>query len=282
MTDRTIERDDADNRDETITEQAHQAKESTWAHASARVGLGSRALVYGLFTVLVVQIAVRGRSATGSDTDQSSGRSGAGTVLLVLLAISVVCYAVWRGSEAWLGTADPGRSRVTRVQAGIEGVAYLPFGYAAIAVAFGDNASARQGSHYRGLSADLLGDALGQVGGQAVGAVVVSVGVFFVVQGVRRTFMGHFDFDDMPGWAQHVTRWSGSAGCIGRGVMFTLAGVLITYAAITAEPRQAGGIDAALDVLARQPYGALLLLVAAAGFASFTVFAICEAVWRRA
>ena len=269
-----------------VLEQARQAKDSVWARGAARLGLGSRALVYGLLAVLVVQIAVRGRSSAGGDTDQSSslqvlGRSAVGVVVLVALAVAVVCYAAWRASEAWLGTADPGHSRLARVQATVEGIAYLPFGYAAVAVATGDDRSARQGTRYRGLSAQALGSVPGQVVVGLIGAVVIGVGVFFGVQGVRRTFLGHFDLAALPAWAQHLTRWSGAVGCVGRGVMFTLAGVLVVYAAFTREPRKAGGVDAALDALARQPYGGALLILAAVGFASFAVFALCEAVWRR-
>jgi Domain of Unknown Function (DUF1206) len=269
-----------------VADQAHRAKRSTWAHAAARVGLGSRSLVYGLLAVLVVQIAVRGRSDAGRDTDQSSslqvlGRSAAGVVVLLALAVAVLCYSLWRASEACLGTADPGRSDAARVQAAVEGVAYLPFGYAALSVAFGDDRSAQQGTHYRGLSARVLGSVWGQVAVGVAGAVVVGIGAFFLVQGVRRTFLGHFDFAETPRWGQHLTRWSGTVGGLGRGAMFVLAGLLVGYAAVTTEPRKAGGIDAALDVLARQTFGTELLLLAAAGFASFAVFALCEAVWRR-
>lgn len=272
--------------EDSVTEQAQDARESTWVHAFARFGLGSRALVYGLFSVLVVQIAVHGRSASGSDTDQKSslkvlGGSAIGVLLLLLLALAVVSYSLWRWSEAWLGTADPGDSTMSRLQAVIEGVAYLPFGYAALGVAFGDSQAAQSGSKYRGMSARVLGSGWGQVAVGVLGAVVIGLGVFFVVQGIQRTFMGHFDFDDMPQWAQRLTRYSGSIGCIGRGIMFALAGVLVVYAAFTKEPRKAGGIDAALDALAREPYGSYLLIAAAVGFVSFAVFALCEAIWRR-
>ncbi|MBE7187885.1 DUF1206 domain-containing protein [Jatrophihabitans endophyticus] len=265
----------------------HRAKQTAWARAGARVGLGSRALVYGLFATLVVVIAVRGRSPTGSDTDQTSslqvlGRNPVGDVVLVALAAAVLYYSLWRFTEAWTGTADPDGHRVAaRVQALIEGIFYLPFGYAALSVAFGDNRRAQQGNHYRGLSAQLFMHAVGQALVALVGAIVVGVGVFFLVQGVRRTFLGHFDLREMPAWGRRTTRWTGVVGGVGRGVMFGLAGGLVVYAAITTEPAKAGGVASALDVLAQQPYGPALLLLAAAGFAAFAAFALCEATWRR-
>ena len=209
------------------------------------------------------------------------GRNPAGDAVLVALAVSVLCYSLWRFSEAWLGTADPGDGRTPRVQAVVEGIAYLPFGYVAVAVLVGDNRSAQQGNNYRGLSAPFLMHISGQALVALVGAIVIGVGVFFLVQGVRRTFLGHFDFADMPVWAQRLTRWTGLVGGVGRGLMFGLAGGLVIYAAITREPAKAGGIDSALDALASQHVGQALLLLAAFGFASFALFALCEAVWRR-
>ena len=270
-----------------VVGQARAAKASGWAQTSARIGLGSRALVYGTLAIIVARIAAGGGDTTGSDTDQGSslqvfGRSPAGVVVLVALAVGVVCYAVWRASEAWLGGADPGgHVALARVQALIEGVAYLPFGYVALAVAFGDDQAARQGQNYRSLSAGFLTNQAGQALVAVVGAVVVGVGVFFVVQGWRRTFLGHFDFSGSSVLVRRLTTWLGVVGCAGRGLMFVLAGGLVIYAGVTAEPSKAGGIDAALDVLARQRFGRVLLALAAAGFGAFALYALCEARWRR-
>jgi hypothetical protein len=270
-----------------ISGQAAAAKTTTSAGIAARVGLASRALVYGMLAGIVARVAAGANSDVGSDVDQGSslqvlGRSFLGTVLLWTFVAAVLCYFLWRASEAWLGTADPGgHTRRARIQAGLEGACYLPFGWVAASVAAGHDRSARQGENYRGLAGSVMRHGIGRVAVGVVGVVVVGVGVFFVVQGVRRSFRGHFDWDAMPPWARHLTQISGAVGSVARGAIFVLAGSLVVVAAFTADASKAGGVDSALDALAMRPYGRWLLAVSAAGFAAFAVFAVCEAVWRR-
>ena len=73
---------------------------------------------------------------------------------------------------------------------------------------------------------------------------------------------------------------SGTAGSIARGLLFIESGVLVVYAAFSRDPKDAGGFDSALDTLARQDFGTVLLLAAAVGFAAFAMFALAEAIWR--
>lgn len=265
-----------------MRQNAHDAKNSPAGHAVAVVGLGSRAIVYGSLTVLVLQVAFADRR---SNTDQGSalatlGKSVAGSVLLVALIVGVACYVLWRWSEAWLGPADGDESTSNRVQAFVEGAAYLPFAYLASSVLAGDPGRANQGKQYRTLSGRILQTGIGQALIAAVGAGVVVAGGFFVWQGVKRSFESHFDFPNRQPWVRPTVLMLGSIGSIGRGLIFIEAGVLVVYAALSVEPGKAGGLDAALDTLSRQSYGTVLLLLAAAGFAAFTLFALAEAGWR--
>lgn len=255
------------------------AVHSRSGRAVAVVGLASRAIVYGSLAALVFGLAAGTRH---SDTDQGSalarlGDLPAGPLLLVALVAGVACYTLWRWSTAFSGRAE---SRWDRVRALVEGAAYLPFGYLAIAVLVGDPGRARQGREYRVLSARVLADTLGRVVVSVVGVVVVVVGAVFVYQGVRRTFAGHFDFPRHRPWVRPTVLALGAVGSVSRGLVFALAGVLVIYAAITVTPSAAGGLDSALDTLAHQHLGTLLLLASACGFAAFAVFAVAEAVWR--
>jgi len=64
-------------------------------------------------------------------------------------------------------------------------------------------------------------------------------------------------------------------------VIFALAGVLVIDAAVTFDPSKAGGIDKALLTLRNQPFGDILLVLAAVGLAIFGVYGLCEARWRK-
>jgi hypothetical protein len=57
--------------------------------------------------------------------------------------------------------------------------------------------------------------------------------------------------------------------------------VLVVDAAVTHQPAKSGGIDRALLTLRDQPFGPVLLLVAALGLLIFGVYGLCEARWRK-
>jgi hypothetical protein len=80
---------------------------------------------------------------------------------------------------------------------------------------------------------------------------------------------------------RRVVELLGVIGTIARGLVFALAGVLVTDAAITHKASQSGGIDKALLTLRNQPLGEYLVMLAAFGLAVFGIYGLCEARWRR-
>jgi len=79
---------------------------------------------------------------------------------------------------------------------------------------------------------------------------------------------------------RRVVERLGTIGTAARGVVFALAGVLVIDAAITYKPAKAGGIDKALLTLRDQPFGQVLLILAALGLIIFGIYGLCEARWR--
>ena len=78
-------------------------------------------------------------------------------------------------------------------------------------------------------------------------------------------------------------RWSTIAGVVGylaRAVVFVIAGVFIVRAAVQYDPKEAVGLDGALQKLAHQSFGPLLLGLTAAGLAAFGLFYFVRARYR--
>jgi len=73
----------------------------------------------------------------------------------------------------------------------------------------------------------------------------------------------------------------GMTGTIAPGIVFALTEVLVIDAAITHKASESGGIDKALLTLRDQPFGELLMLLAALGLLIFGVYGLCEARWRK-
>ena len=114
-----------------------------------------------------------------------------------------------------------------------------------------------------------------------VGLIVVIIGLILVSQGARRKFMKYLQTSRMSPRTRRVVEVLGMIGTIARGLVFALAGVLVIDAAITHKASESGGIDKALLTLRNQPFGEVLLIIAALGLIIFGVYGLCEARWRR-
>jgi hypothetical protein len=101
------------------------------------------------------------------------------------------------------------------------------------------------------------------------------------VEGIRRKFLKYLRTWQMSPRTRKLVEWLGVIGTTARGVVFALAGILIVDAAVTHQPAKSGGIDRALLTLRDQPFGQVLLLLAALGLLIFGVYGLCEARWRK-
>ena len=73
----------------------------------------------------------------------------------------------------------------------------------------------------------------------------------------------------------------GRVGYAARGVIVFLVGVAVLDAAVSCDPGRAEGLDGALRTVADQPFGPILLLLAALGLVAFGLLSFFEAKWRR-
>ena len=84
--------------------------------------------------------------------------------------------------------------------------------------------------------------------------------------------------EDLDHAVSQIVRRLGTVGYCAKGVALSIIGGLFGYAALTYDPKKAGGLDTALGTLRGQPFGTVLLLVMALGIASFGVYCF---IWAR-
>ena len=77
-------------------------------------------------------------------------------------------------------------------------------------------------------------------------------------------------------WGSHI----GLVGHLARGVVFTLIGVFVIRAALQYDPKEAIGLDGALQKLASAAYGPYLLGVTAAGLVAYGLYCLVDARYR--
>ncbi len=215
------------------------------------------------------------RGALGTLADEPLG-----TFLLVLLALGLAGYALWRLAQVFLGArgkdgaGDVAERAASVGRAGIYG-ALSVFAWMIVA---GDRTG---GSAEQKQTATALDWPGGVVLVVAVGVVVVGVAAYQAYRAVTRAFLEDLDLGRAGEAARATVTYIGTAGHAARAVVFGLIGVFLVKAALEHDPRDAIGLDGALSEVASQPYGRYLLVLVAAGLLLFGAYCMIEARYRR-
>lgn len=247
----------------------------------ARLGLAARALVWLLMGVLAIAIAF---GSTHRQADQQgalaalAAQSG-GSLLLVVLAAGLACYALWRLIEAAFGTGrdSGGKERLASL---IRAITYAVLCFTTVSVLTG-SAGSSQDRRQKGLTADVMQHPGGRWLVGIVGLVVVGVGIYFAQQGVRRDIYGQLDERKLDRRLRPGVTALGVFGNTARGVVIALAGVFVIAAAVEANPHDSTGLDGALRTLAQEPYGPAVLVIAGVGLIAFGLFGVAEGIWSK-
>lgn len=246
-----------------------------WA---ARAGLVARGFIYLVMGVLALMLTfgsqeqVDQRGALTQVASQPFGK-----LLVVLVAIGFAAYALWRFSEAAFGATGEGRKAGPRLQSLVRGIAYAILTYTAVSVLRGTGKS--QSAQQQGLTARVMAHSGGRMAVGVIGAIIVLVSLFLIVQGFRRSFMRYFK--TLPPRTRKTIRTLGTIGTVARGFVFALVGAFVIWAAWTYSPQKAGGIDVVLKTVLGHAYGRPLVVIAGLGLLAFGVYGLAEARYRR-
>jgi Domain of Unknown Function (DUF1206) len=241
---------------------ARRASDGPAAHGLARAGLTARGIIYILIGLVAVLVAL-GHSAREADQQgaiQLLAGKPYGLVALWLLGIGFVGYALWRLSEAAFGVTGEGNGVGPRLKSLARAVLYA--GFAVLTFKAISGAHSSQSRQQQDLTAKAMQYPAGQWLVGIVGLVIVIAGAILVSEGFRRKFLKFLRTAQMSPRTRRVVRLLGTVGTVARGVVFTLAGVLVIEAAVTHKASKSGGIDTALLTLRNQPFGEILMLAA--------------------
>lgn len=261
---------------------AEKATNSHAMEAAARAGLTARATIYVLMGVIATQVAL---GASTREADQRGALSAVsahtgGTLLLALLAVGFTGYALWRLSEAAFGVAGKGREAMPRVKSFVRALIYGGFAVSTVQLLVGSGGTS-QDAQQQGFTAKALSHTGGRLLVAVVGIVVAVVGLSMLWEGAAKKFEKLLRMEDMSPTTRRVVEKLGMVGTMARGLVIALAGGLLVEAAAQSQPAKAKGLDGALRTLAAQPYGGVLLGVAALGLIVFGCYGYAEARWHR-
>jgi len=247
----------------------------------ARVGLVARGLVYLTIGVLAVKLALGegGKAVNQQDALKTIAHQPFGKTLLILLAIGLAGYALWRLVRAAVGHgAEQRDSGLDRIAALDSGIAYAILCVTAVEIVIGSGASS-------GTPKETTGGILGWPGGTVIvavaGAILIAVAAYQAYEGLAKKFLDSAKTGEMSPSVRKGYTALGVFGHVARAVIFALVGYGLVKAAIDYDPQNAIGLDGALRELAEASYGPALLGVVAAGLAGFALYSIAGARYRK-
>ena len=259
---------------------------SGWYEWLARTGLVAKGVSFGILGVLAIEVAIGegGKATSRTGALATLAQHPLGKLLLIALAIGFAAYALWRIVQAFAERADEpdaeGEAKKWGTRAGYLGRAaiYAGLAYACVKILTGSHQQS-QNSEARQRTAEVLDWPAGRWLVAAVGLAIVGAGLWNLYRGVSQKFEDKW----RGGMGQTAKKWGariGTLGHIARAVVFALVGLFITKAAIEYDPKEAIGLDGALQKLAEQSYGSWLLGITAAGLIAYGVYCLFDAWYR--
>jgi hypothetical protein len=248
----------------------------------ARAGFVARGLIYGIIGVLAVKLAigVGGKTANQQGALKTIAHQPFGKVLLILVAIGLAGYALWRLIHALLGRGPEGSdSTLDRVAALASGLVYAGLCAIAVEIVLGSGGNSSGGAHKA--TAGVLGWPAGTWLVGIAGTVLIGVGLYQGYRGMSRDFLKDSKTEEMSPTVRNWIEWIGTFGHLARMIVFGLVGVFLIKAAIDFNPNKAVGLDGALAKIAHDSYGPFLLGIVGAGLMAFGLYSLSDARYRR-
>jgi hypothetical protein len=254
-----------------------------WYAVLARTGLVAKGLSYGLVGALALKLALGdgGKATSRQGALQQLAQQSFGKIVLILLAFGFAAYALWRFVQAYAERpdAEEGSGKVWLKRAGYigRGLVYAGLTYSTVRIVTGSGGGQSQNAKAHHSAAMVLSWPGGRWLVSAAGLGLVGVALWNLYRGLARKFEDRWRVTRLT---PSVRRWGARAGVVGhvaRFVVFGLIGVFAIKAAVDYKPKDAIGLDGALQKLAHASYGPWLLGLTAVGLFAYGVYCLFDA-----
>jgi len=236
-----------------------------------RLGFAARGLLYITISLLVI--------GTGRAEDPQGALNylaqGGGKILLIVMALGLAAYALWRLADAAMdleGHGGKGKGLRERAGAAGSGLVHLFLAWQAVRLLHGASSASSGGGTQEGAQS-----ALQLPGGQVLlgvaALILLGVGAFQLIKAAKAYFLRKLE----PSVAtDNRVKWAGRLGYAARGIVFLITGYFLGRAALHEQAAEAGGMAEAL----RWMNGPAAIAVAI-GLLMFGMFSFIEARYRR-
>jgi hypothetical protein len=251
--------------------------------ALARAGHTARGAVYAVIGVLAIRLAQGGADSKPNQQGamQKIEQQPFGHTLLILTAIGLGGYAIWRLAQAFVGhTPEYGEhSKLDRIGALGSAAAYAAFAILAVSVLRGT--ASNSSTTPKKTTAGVLQWPAGRELVAAAGLLFLGIAAYQAYLGLSKKFLKYSKTGQMSEGVRTAFTNLGEVGLVARAVAFALIGVFTLKAARDYTPKDAVGLDGALARLLQHAYGTTALIVVGCGLIAFGAYSLADARYRK-
>lgn len=257
----------------------------------ARFGMFAKGIVYIILGVLTAM------AAFNIGGEQTTGKSGAlefifyqpfGKFLLVIVAIGLLGYVIWRWIQAFKDpeskASDDGKKRgIKRVSYFISGLVYMLVAFEAGRMVFtnGSSGGSEGNSQKQSLVAQILEMPAGQWIIGLIAVILFGKAIFQFYRAISGQFAKKVqDSSELDQRVKMVLHKAGMVGYIARGVVVAVIAFFFMQAALQSNPGQVEGTKGAFQFISSMAAGTWLLGIVAVGLACYGVFMLVKARYR--
>lgn len=250
-----------------------------WRERLGRIGFVGKAVLYAIIGIVAIAVALGDQRKAADQTGAlaSLGESGAGTALLVALAIGLAGYATFRAIEVFIGPANESGAKAALFRAA-SAVRALVYGVLCVAaVRLVADAGGGGGSNEGKTTSTVFDLPAGVALVGVAGVVLIGVALYQAYKALSTSFEDDLDTAAMGSRMRSLAHGLGIAGHAARAIVYALIGGFLIKAAAEQDSSEAVGLDGALQEIAQQSFGALLLGVVAVGLFLYGAYCLVEA-----
>lgn len=274
---------------DSVSKTAESFQLSKTVEDLARFGYATRGLIYFVIGLLTILLAFGYGTKT---TDQQGaiamiGKQPFGHQLLWLVLLGLVCYSLWgliRAIFNPLHKAHDVKGFAVRVGYFISGVAYATLVLPTYGLISGGTQPAQTGvqqDEIQKFVAAMLAIPAGKWIVGFIGISVILVGLYQFIQGFVPVFEKQIILVKLTPVQKKWVNFLGRFGTVARGIIFSLIGIFLVYAAYMSNSKLAKGFDSALTSILQQPFGRWFMMIIALGLISLGLYSLCVAIFFR-
>lgn len=258
---------------------------SVWIERLARLGYAAKGVVYAVVGVLAAMAAF----GTGGRTTDTNGAlvtivaQPFGKFLLGLVAVGLAGYVLWCFVQAIADAENKGsdaKGIAQRLGYAGSGIVYAGLALNAVQIVRGvGGGGGSNGS--QDWTARVLAQPFGQWLVGIAGVAVIGMGFYQFYEAYKAKFRRKIKMNQMSDSEHKWALYSGRCGIAARGVVFSIIGIFLIQAAHNSDANRAIGLAGALEALAQQPYGSLILGIVALGLIAYGIYNFVLARYRQ-